>query len=504
MFKDVQQIKVKIWENVLRQFKDKKTEIQDEVVTLKKKLWHMGYELHHMELLEKNALGDFHGKKLSILKRTFSIKGRKDYQTYQRAVAEMQRMPERIALLAKEVELAEKETEKTILQSGILQAIKDAENKVWQMQQATTLSDLGITPVEAVKLLEEHHITPVLDESDLVLTEHPRNYQSKADLIAVHQMGYSPDGNQLRTAAEIGIERTEKIVLDGREYRYSYPESHNAVHMSLNGVMSNNPQNSRDECRYVVLQPLHEIPNSKIGAVMPNNTYTRGGVNLTANAWILCPKDEVENTAALNPLVHVLGYQGKNPDSVIAPFLSQLGYRAEVVGSRGWVDRESQEQLSALAEQENLPVIQYCSSTDQEDEHFQNEIGKAIAMMKMLRDENLMQTSADFEHFETALNRVGFDAAVQTLLERTNVLNPELIDHGAIVANGRQVEVFAQKMADAEMRLLPDEQSELQGALEKNGYAFQICNGITKNNFATQIMLNSAIRSHTNETERIM
>ena len=500
MFKDVQQLKLKEALDTYEQLKLKKEAMLDDVRALQNKLWDMEFRM-------QCGVNDYRGKKkFSVWERLISK--RKAYREYQSFLAELKTLPEKMAILSSEIEIAEMQATDAIEKSGILQDLKDIEELSYEIERATTLGNLKITPAEAVKLLEDNEIVPVLDESDCVVFDRPREYENKgkAALCAVHKMDIMPTKSRLTTLREAGVKQTEKVTLDGKEYEYSFLLERNTIHVSLNDEVSSHMYGNWENCHYTVLQPFVEIPNENIGAMVPNDTYTRGGIDLTENAWILCPENEVETVKQLNPHVHVLGYKGENSKGLAAPFLSQLGYRAEHVGQWGWADFESQQQIFGLAERENLSIVQHSYSTDFEDEEFNIFTNKAIAIIKMLIDKGLVQSVADFERLKSQLIKSQYDFPVSSIISHTKVNDLKLIDDTAIVANRRNVQIFAEKMQHAGMPLNQDEQLALQVQLEdsSSAVACEMRGNSNVSDFVTHIMLNSAIRSRTMQTENVM
>ncbi|MBO4726199.1 MAG: hypothetical protein J5598_01185 [Clostridia bacterium] len=512
MFNDVQRLKLREAEEQVARLKEQESAMYDEVRTLKDKLW-------DLENQERRGLGAYHGKKqFSAFERL--VTNRKAYREYQAKLAELKTLPTRIAKLKSEIAIAEMQTSEQIAQSGILQSIEQAQSQGWAVERAQTLAELGMTPVEAIQLLEDNEITPVLDESDNHVFERPREYltKGKAALCAVHKMDIMPTGNKLETLSEAQVEETAKIVLDGQEYEYKYAYDRNTMHVSMNDEVSSHNWGNWDKCHYTILQPFNEIANERIGSMEPNDTYTRGGIDLTTNAWILCPADEVETVKELNPQVHVLGYKGENSKGLAAPFLSQLGYRAENVGMWGWSDDESAKQFYELAKQEKLNIVQHTNSTDFEDEEFQIGINKAIAIMKMMVEKNLVKSFADFERLRPQLKDVGWNDYVVKLFYSTGVHEPSLISDSAVIANHRQIDVFARKMQLAGMPLtgvqalaleekagLMDEENTREGLTSAIYYDPEYGSPAQQKfspvDFATKIMIDSAVRSRTMETE---
>ena len=411
---------------------------------------------------------------------------------YQSWLANYQKLPEKIQQLKNEIEIAEVKVQDELEQSGILQDIEDLESKICRIEETTTLGELGIQPFEAMKLLEANGITPILDESDREIFERPRNYQSKNDLIMVHKTDFIPKNNRLSTQKEAGVERNLKVNLDGKDYEFSYLIERDTVHTSMNDEVSSHMFGEWDHCRYTVLQPFAEVANEKIGATVPNDTYTKGGIDLTANAWILCPANQVDEVKKENPSVHVLGYQGENSAGLAAPFLSQLGYRAEKVGMWGWEDEQSQNQFFQLAEKENLKVQQHNDSVESETEDYLIACNKTISIMKMLRENNLINNLEDYQRIKPQLVRqVGYNECMKKAM------------------TGRELQILQQKMEKAGMPIVgknyeilktayDDKQNDTNLVTEKFGIELGFSEIFEK------AMINSAVNSYTQEAERAM
>ncbi|MBO4823540.1 MAG: hypothetical protein J5580_03170 [Clostridia bacterium] len=490
MFSDVQKLKLTAAQKHLDQLTQEEKAMHQDVHDLKDRLSGLEQRLAKMQWQDEHSMSAFRGKRLSTFKRLFTE--RKVYREYQQALTELNALPDQIAALTSELEIAEMQTAHQIADNGILAQIQAAEQAFWQIERATCLSELGITPAEAVKLLTDNEITPFLDESDRKVFERPREYETKgkAALCAVHKMDIMPANSRLSTLKEANVERTEKVTLDGKEYEYSYLLERDTVHLSMNDEVSSHVFGNWDQCHYTVLQPCAEIANEKIGSLEPNDTFTRGGVDLTKNAWILCPIDEVETVQELNPHVHVLGYKGENAQGLAAPFLSQLGYRAESVGMWGWSNWESEQQFYRIAEREKLPVIQHTDSPDYQDEDFKIGTNKTIALVKMLVENDLVHSAADLEHLQPQLKHVGFDIAKSQM-------------SAGIVANHHNIEVLAEKMQRAGMALSKTEQIALQTQMDRPiEESKAMRNNMSLSDYLTQLMVKHIVRARTVETER--
>lgn len=506
MFKDVQQLRVAELKAQLESVKAKKTELESDVLNLREKL-------NDLNQQQAQGISGYQGKqKFSFLER--ALTKRKEYRAYQAKLAALKKLPQRIAALTSEIEIAELQAKDKIASSGVLEQINDAEQAVLDAEKTTTLAQLGIAPADAVTMLEQNGITPLLDESDREIFERPRDYRRKSDLIAVHKMDIMPTGDRLSTVGEEHVQKTDKITLDGKEYQYSYELQRNTMHVSLNDEVSSHLAGNWDNCHYTVLQPFDEIENNQIGSAMPNDTYTRGGIALSKNAWILCPADEVEAAKQQNPGVHVLGYKGENSKGLAAPFLSQLGYRAESVGQWGWSDQESQKQFHEMMECRGIQEIQHDNSTDAEDEEFQIATNKVIALIKMLRDENLMQTPQDYLRLKPQLEQqTDLSQLLNKVMAPTQVADEiakNWRNRDAIVAQGQNVRAFVNKMSRAGMPLSKDEIFALQTRMDdqregtNNAAYYNAGKEFKPDELIERVLVNNALRSRTLETDHQM
>lgn len=372
-----------------------------------------------------------------------------------------------------------------------------------EVKKARTLAELEITPTDAIAMLENNGITPVLDDSDRVVYDRPRNYQSKVDLIAVRKTDVAPVNNRISTQKEDNVERTVKVTLDNQEYEYSYLIERNTTHFAMNGEVSSHDKGNWDDMPIAILQPFAEIPSENVASACSSDTYTRGGVNLTKNAWILCPANEVKIIEKQNPNVNVLGYVGDNVNGLVGPFLSQLGYRTETVGEKAWEDSESNEQFNELLKKEHLYAIQHFISTDSEDEDFLIKTNKAVAFTKMLSENHLIKSPADYERLRPQLLEAGFRDCFINILRHSDALN---VDDKAILANHRNIQVLSEKMASAGMPMNLNEIEALQEQVEHPGSekARAIRKNLEIEELATYIMLNSGFRSYDKENQYVM
>ena len=324
----------------------------------------------------------------------------------------------------------------------------------------------------------------------------------------VHKSKGMPMGNRLSTQKELGLKNTSNIELDGKKYSYSYEVPRDTLHTSMNGEVSSHFYGNFEDRKYATLQPFAEVDNRQVAAAVPNDTYTHGGIPLSRNAWLLCPASEVAKAKQQNPNINVLGYQGDSVKGFADPFLSQLGYRAQEVGQWGWeLGSKAQDQFYQIAQRENFRIQQHTDTTEREDELFIMNINIMIALVKLLRDNDLVQSASDFERLKPQLDKqAGFNYL--TIIDvKTQVREPKNIDDNAIIAHGKQIVVLAEKMQKAGMPLSDKEIQILQTKLNDvrhhtNDTEKKLGVNLRLPEIIERSVVNSMLRSRTIEAER--
>ncbi len=370
------------------------------------------------------------------------ITNRKQYKKFKAQSKRFSELPKLIS----DVESELTEEDRRLEESGIYKRLREIKYKIDLIENAKTLYEIGISPVDAIEFLESKGIEPVLSESDKGIFSHPRDYSSKSALIGVHKTRYAPTANMIKSPKDAHVENKRTIKINGVEYEYSFKAARDTVHMAMNDEVSSHAYGSWDDCKYSILIPFEDIPNEKIGRAAPMDTFTRGSLELSENAWILCPKDEVDRLKVFNPKVHVLGYDGENVLGFSQPFLTQLGYRAEDVFGMGWRDNKSAEQFYDLMDREGIKVGAHTYTYFQEDENMLESINEAVSLSKLLRDNHLITNPEDVEDIMKQLeNYRGFDVILSGLGEKSQMEENDL-EPQSIKGNHKQVDIFLEEM----------------------------------------------------------
>ena len=444
MIDEVKRIKLEELNNQRVQYEEKAKNIEQGLNTIRSKL--LGLE--NEKSIGITIRGDF-----SFFERW--ITKRNDYKKFKEQSKRMAKLSKLISEAKSELDAEEKKVKHELETSGISGELSRIVQETELVENAKTLYDMGISPIDAIELLESKGIQPVLSESDKCVSSHPRDYSSKSSLIGVHKTKYSPTANMIKSAKDSNVEYKKSITINGTEYEYSYKSARNTIHMAMNDEVSSHAYGSWDDCKYAVLIPFDDIPNEKIGRAAPMDTFTRGSIELSENSWILCPKNEVERLKIFNPKVHVLGYEGENVQGFSQPFLTQLGYRAEDVGMWSWLDDESAHQFYELMAKEGIKTGTHTYTYFHEDEQLLASINQAVSLSKLLRDNHLITNPEDFENImeQLADNYQSFGFILSDLAEKT--LMEGDIEPQSIKGNSKQVDVFLEEMKNAGFNISP-------------------------------------------------
>ena len=435
MIEEVKKIKLEELNKKKAEYDEKEFSIIKKLGDLRTKLWSLQWE-------QSNGL---------TVKCDFSffekwITKRNEYKIFKTQSKRFSELPKLISEIS--IELAEEElrVKEALEKSGITTTLQEIKQKIDFIESAKTLFEMGITPIDAIEVLESNGIQPVLSEADKYIFFHPRDYSSKSALIGVHKTDYAPTANIIKSAKDSNVEFKENITINGVDYKYYYKEARDTVHMAMNDEVSSHVYGSWDACKYAILIPFEDIPNEKIGRAAPMDTFTRGSLEMSENTWILCPKDEADKLKAFNPKVHVLGYEGENVLGFPQPFLTQLGYCAEDVDTWNWRDKESSHQFYKLMEKEGIKTGAHTNTYFHTEERMLRNINKAVSLSKLLRDNHLITNPEDIDNIMKQLkdNHKDFGSLLSSLVE-TSQLGSDF-DSQSIMWNHKQVDIFLEEM----------------------------------------------------------
>lgn len=231
-----------------------------------------------------------------------------------------------------------------------IETMSEYRNEVSSINRAKTLSDLGLSFDDAIKLLEEHGVEFVLNESDKEITLNDSSFDERCDFVLVHKAMQRPSGNSVVSVRNANAYACFSYTLsDGTKIRFDIKKCRNTVHFSLNGEVSSHIYGTFDNRKYAILVPFDKVNTSNMLSFSPEDTYFSNGLDISFG-YILCPCEEVELVRRENPNVNVVGYVGSNVDGYANSLLSILGYKYKEVGKDNWtyssIDLDTQNDIN--------------------------------------------------------------------------------------------------------------------------------------------------------------
>lgn len=131
---------------------------------------------------------------------------RKEYKKFKEQSERFYKLPILIDKVKSQLDEENKRVEQELEASGIYAKLNEINQSINSLKNAKTLFEIGITPIDAIKLLENNGIQPVLSESDKNVFVHPIDYSSKSSLIGVHKTKYAPTANMIKSAKDSNVE----------------------------------------------------------------------------------------------------------------------------------------------------------------------------------------------------------------------------------------------------------------------------------------------------------
>lgn len=452
MIDEVKKLKLKDLENQKLQYEEKENAVKQRLHTLNVELNTLIVEQSHGITIRDN---------FSFLEKFFTR--RNDYKKFKEQTKRYSELTKLISKTENELETEKTKVASELETLGINTKFREIEQKISSIKNAKTLPEIEISSLEAIELLESNGIQPVLSEADKYIISNPRDYSSKSSLIGVHKTKYAPTANIIKSAKASNKKYQEHVIINGVEYEYSFKSARDTVHMAMNDEVSSHIYGSWDDCKYAVLIPFEDIANEKIARAQPEDTFTRGNLELSEHTWILCPKNEVEQLKIFNPKVNVLGYEGENVTGFSQPFLTQLGYSAENVGMWNWHNVESNRKFYELLNKEGIKNGSHMLTYFYEDEKLLTHINQAVSLSKLLRDNHLIRNPEDVENVMKQLkdNYQDFGAILSDLFtESTSQISD--LEPQAIKGNNKHIDVFLEEMKNNGFYISPAYQDTMK------------------------------------------
>lgn len=255
-----------------------------------------------------------------------------------------------------------------------------------------------------VKTLESNNIPTILTEEDKYITPNEDEYRGLDDFILVHKTNYIPYNSKIRTVKEAQMTRTKQITIDGKNYEYSYEREKNTIHFTINDETSTHMHSENEDSKYAILIPFTDVPKAQIREATIEDTFTEGGVDLTENTFILCPKGEKQKIQLNNPIAKIIEYEGENVNGYAVALLSAIGYRSATSGKWTWNNSNFNSGCNGIMEREGLETDEDCYETYVKQEEMQEMENQIIAIFKMIKRNSLIKNEEDISRIYEQLN----------------------------------------------------------------------------------------------------
>ena len=239
-----------------------------------------------------------------------------------------------------------------------------------------------------------------------------KTIQSIDDLVMVHKTSYFPN-KAIKTPFDTKkfAMKTINCKIDGedREYKYPIRSYRNTVHFCLNGGVESHAYGRWDDIKYAILMPLSKNKDKIVGGT-ECDLFSLGSVPITDNAYILCPKEEIDKMKEANPTAHVIGYEGDSISQYVNIFLSNiLGYKYKVptLNSRRWdngrgIDAEN---VWKLMNDNGWELTDHNGSKWDINDHIQQSIDLLDGWLKIVIHEKLLYSSSNIDEVKRMIIR---------------------------------------------------------------------------------------------------
>lgn len=247
---------------------------------------------------------------------------------------------------------------------------------------------------------------------DVGIKQIDKTIQSIDDLVMVHMTSYFPN-KAIKTPLDTKkfAMKTINCKIDGedREYKYPIRSYRNTVHFCLNGGVESHAYGRWDDIKYAILMPLSKNKDKIVGGT-ECDLFSLGSVPITDNAYILCPKEEIDKMKEANPTAHVIGYEGNSISQYVNIFLSNiLGYKYKVptLNSRRWdngrgIDAEN---VWKLMNDNGWELTDHNGSKWDINDHIQQSIDLLDGWLKIVIHEKLLYSSSNIDEVKRMIIR---------------------------------------------------------------------------------------------------
>lgn len=325
-------------------------------------------------------------------------------------------------------------------------------DEVNSIENSDSLCDLRYTFIEAIKKLKEAGVTIILteDEKEKRFEEirkaqkttekletsydfengliNMRGFESASDIVMVHKTNYAPKGERIESRHSGGVLHDCSVTLGGEEYKFTCKSGRDTVHLSANHEVGANNGGSWSKMKYAVIIPFEDLKkHSTIKSAKSVDTYTRGPVKLTENAYILCPKGESIAVQKENPNVTVIEHEGEFVQNYANMLISELGYKLEYGNDHGFEDSKQATKYFNIMTQEGFSLQSHFHSDDKQREKELGMVYQVVGLMNLIIDEKLID-KMDREELIEELNSQHFFELVDNSFGNEATFNDVFIE----------------------------------------------------------------------------
>lgn len=277
-----------------------------------------------------------------------------------------------------------------------------------KIKGAKTIEELGMDFKDSISFLKENNRPIVLTKEDQYINKEKykrKAYNGLEDFMLVHKTKYPPKQSKIKSSKEAKSMYDIEIELNDKSYESQYAQERNTVHFAINHEVMSHEAGEWDDTKYAILIPFEDVPKSQVGCAEPIDTFVVGGVNLTSNSWILCPKGEKEKIQKNNPKVQIMEYDGENVKDYPEILLHELGYQIENGGKWKWINEEAQEQFGKIMEKESIERGHHSFTEYSKKEEMMENANIASAIFGIIKDNNLVNNDKEMENIYEQVNK---------------------------------------------------------------------------------------------------
>ena len=339
------------------------------------------------------------------------ITQRKEYKNYNNCEKNIKNME-------KQKEELIEESKKLDLQ---LEKQYELKHEYEQIKDAKTLEDIDMNFENSIEFLKENDMPIILTKEDQYIDNEEnkrKDYKSLEDFMLVHKTKYPPEQSKIKSAKEAKSMYNLEVMINNQNYTYQYQQERNTVHFAVNHEVISHEDGQWDDTKYAILIPFEDIQKEQIGCAEPVDTFTVGGVKLTPNSWILCPKGEKDKIENSNPGVQIMEYDGENVKGYPNVLLHNLGYQIENGGKWKWYEEKSQEQFEEIIKKENIKRGHHSFTEYSKNEQIIENANIVVSVFEIIKDNKLVNNDEEKERFPDVLQKCTLVAIEESMSKK--------------------------------------------------------------------------------------